>query len=61
MAGALSLRGDILALVDKNRDAALPEDLLARLAEEARLMGIGEQIRCDSSSKRAWWRWRRNR
>lgn len=46
MAGALSLQEDILALVKKHSDTCLPEDLLARLAEDARLLACGEQIRC---------------
>ena len=45
MAAALSLKEDILALVKKHRDTCLPEDLLARVAEEARLLAVREQIR----------------
>lgn len=49
MAAALSLQEDILALVKKHGDTCLPEDLLARLAEEARLLAVREQIRYESS------------
>lgn len=45
MAGALSLQQDIEALVEKHRDVALPVDLLSRLAEDARLMAVKENIR----------------
>ncbi len=45
MAGARSLQDDILALVKKHSDSCLPEDLLFRLAEEARLMGAKQRIR----------------
>lgn len=47
MAGARSLQEDILALVRKHSDNCLPEDLLSRLAEEARLMGVKEKIRSE--------------
>lgn len=45
MAGALSLQEDIIALVEKHSDTCLPEYLLRRLAEEARLLAAREEIR----------------
>lgn len=49
MSGALSLKKDIEVLVDKYKDVALPEDLLSRLAEDARLMAVKENIRYDAT------------
>lgn len=46
MAGASSLQDDILALVKKHSDTCLPEDLLARVSEDARLLAAKMKIRC---------------
>ncbi|CAN0035565.1 unnamed protein product, partial [Ectocarpus sp. 12 AP-2014] len=45
MAGASSLQDDILALVKKHSDTCLPEDLLARVSEDARLLAAKMKIR----------------
>lgn len=51
MAGALSLQEDIEALVEKHKDVALPVDLLSRLAEDARLMAVKANIRCEEGKR----------